>query len=438
MTHYIICPYSKPEYLDNLKGALERQTFRDFIPIIVENGPAVGTFPRLEGYVILTSEAHQSHAKNTAHRWIRKQGDGSWSVFDCDDYYGPEYIQSQLDALEGYDIAGKSFSNMLYLKYDDGLYLSYPGVLDTTKSLTGGAITCRTAHVLDYPVIAVGEDGYWIWHMVRDGAKINHTGPRHYCYNRSGLGHTWSLNSKLEATLKKNMVKLGDLPIEVVNDNPRNLLYPQVKIARMVMLYTPDYAPAKVSVPDIQQYCKIWEYSLQVHTDRLEPSWPAAWNKILATLNALKEVAEGEWVMWMDADMVMKRYNRPLESLVDTDKDFMISVDSQGICTGLYLIRNVPLMREFFSNLLLDIRQEWPWEQDAMKDLLASRPDYLERVGHIPETIVQNPSSEGSMCAMIMHYWGNGYPYREGLLKKMQRDIYLRDSGRRSGRLFSH
>ena len=72
-----------------------------------------------------------------------------------------------------------------------------------------------------------------------------------------------------------------------------------------------------------------------------------------------------------------------------------------------------------------------------MKDLLASRPDYAERVGHIPEDLVQNPASSRNAGAMVMHYWGNGYANRGILLKKMQRDIYLRDSGRKNGRLFS-
>lgn len=435
--HYVICPYSKPEYRDNLLQAFGRQSFRDFRPLIVENGPAIGTFPSIEGAVVLQSAAHQSIAKNLAMKWIRDQGDASWSVFDCDDYYGSEYLQSQLEGLNDHDISGKSFGNMMYLKYDDGLYLNGVGIASPSQALTGGAITCRTAHVPDYPICNVGEDGRWFLTMTQKKARIHNTGPRHYCYNRSGSGHTWQVDKLPEEVMKRNMTFLGDVPVETADQSPRFVLSPAGKVCRVVMLYTPDYTPAQVSAPDTQHYCAIWDYPITVYTDKIEPAWPAAWGKISACLRALQQAPANEWVMWMDADMLLRRHNKTLESLIDSTKDFMISVDHQGICTGLFLVRNTPLMQDFFTELLTDIRMDWPWEQDAMKDLLERRPDIAERVGHIPETIVQNPSSRRSSGAMVMHYWGNAYPDREQLLNKMQRDIWYRDSGRNRGRLFT-
>src|SRR6185369_14507592 len=117
MTHYVICPFSKPEYRNNLVESLNRQTFRDFIPVIVENGSAIGSTPWIDKAVVLRSEAHQSKAKNAGLHWVREHGGGSWSVFDCDDYYGPDFLKSQLEGLEGADIAGKSFGNMMYVSY---------------------------------------------------------------------------------------------------------------------------------------------------------------------------------------------------------------------------------------------------------------------------------------------------------------------------------
>lgn len=437
MTHYVICPYSKPEYRDNLVAALNRQTYRDFTPVIVENGPAVGTFPQLEGAVVLQSGAHQSLAKNVALQWIRDQGDASWSCFDCDDYYGKDYLTSQLKALEGADLVGKSFGNMMYVSYEDGLYINCPGTLEQGKSLTGGAMTCRTAVVPDFPIVPVGEDGHWSWEMISlRQAKLVHTGPRHYCYNRGGTGHTWDLGSA-EERIKKGMRFLGVLPLQTVEQSPRIAMGVTEQVVNVVMLYTPDYTPAQVSVPDVQRYCDIWDYPLTVYTDRVVPEWPAAWGKIVASLKALKEAPEGAWVMWMDADMLFRRNDRTLESLIEPGKDFMISTDANGICTGLFLIRNTPLMQAFFEDLLKDVRQEWPWEQNAMKDLLASRPDYQERVGLISPRVVANPSSGRCPTAFVMHYWGNGYPNRDSLMRQMKKDIYLRNTGRNRGRLFS-
>jgi hypothetical protein len=437
MTHYVICPFSKPEYKDNLLGALARQTFRDFTPIIVENGPALGVMPQIEGGILLTSEAHQSLAKNKALQWIREQGDASWSVFDCDDYYGPQYLQHHLEALDGYDVVGKSFGNMLYLRYNDGIYLKGAGIQDSGRAITGGAVTCRTANIPDFPVVKVGEDGAWFHEMVRRKSKIRATGPKHYCYNRVGEGHTWSISAKSEMAVKRTMKFLGDLPEEIVNEPPRRFLVPDNRIHQLIMLYTPDYTPAKVSVPDIEHYCKIWDINLKVYSDRVEPTWPAAWGKILASLQALYETPPGEWVMWMDADMLLKRYDLLLETLIDPSKDFMISQDHNGLCTGLFLIRNTPLMQEFFTEMLKDIRMDWPWEQNAMKDLLGRRPDIAARVGLIPESQVQNPASARSSGALVMHYWGNSYPDRDKLLQQMSRDIWYRDVGRNRGRLFA-
>lgn len=437
MTHYVICPYSKPEYLDNLLGALGRQTFRDFTPIIVENGPAVGTFPALAGAVVLQSDAHQSLAKNLAMKWVREHGDASWSVFDCDDYYGPLYLQTQLDGLLKRDIAGKSFSNMMYIKYDEGIYLSCAGIANIRNSLTGGTISCRTAHVMDYPLISVGEDGFWFSQMVQKGAAICNTGPRYYCYNRSGGGHTWAPDKQSEEALKRNMVLLGDVSVTIADQPPRFALESSERVHQVVMLYTPDYTPGHVSVPDVRHYCGIWDYEFKVYEDKIDPTLPAAWGKILGSLRALEQTPENEWVMWMDADMLFRRHNSTLESLIDPSKDFMISVDHRGLCTGLFLIRNTPLMREFFTELLTDVRMDWPWEQDAMKDLLGRRLDIAARVGHIPETIVQNPSTPQSSKALVMHYWGNAYPTRQALTDRMRRDILYRDTGRNRGRLFA-
>lgn len=434
--HYVICPYSKPAYRDNLLEALGRQTFRDFRPIIVENGPALGTFPAIEGAVMLQSDAHQSLAKNKAMQWIRDHGDASWSVFDCDDYYGPEYLQSQIEGIRRHDIAGKSFGNMMYLKYDDGMYLGSVGISESTRSFTGGAISCKTAHVLDYPLLSVGEDGAWFWHMTQKKVSICNTGPQHYCYNRSGEGHTWTINKSSELALKRRMTFLGDVPVEIADTPPRHVLSRE-RIHQVVMLYTPDYVPAEVSVPDVRHYCEIWGYPLKVYTDKIVADWPAAWGKILASLTALEQTPENEWVMWIDADMLMRRHNQTLESMINPSKDFMISVDNKGICTGLFMIRNTPLMKEFFTELLKDVRMEWPWEQDVMKEFLERRPDIKARVGHIPEAVVSNPASGRQAGALINHYWGNAYPDRSKLIQKMQRDIWCRDTGRSQGRLFA-
>lgn len=433
MKEYVICPFSKPEHAQNLLGAIRRQRRHGSVFLVVENGPAVGAFPAAEGVVTLRSGAHQSSAKNAGLDWVRRNGGGRWSVFDCDDYYGPGYLDDQMAALDGgATMAGKAYGSLMYVRFEEGLYLDgIRGSSDSGTFLNGGSMSCATSDVPDFPVIPVGEDGEWHKTMIRRGAKTVNTGARHYCYSRVGTGHTWDPGPRPMAAQKRRMHFLGDLPPSTCDLPPRVVAAGAdgQSVSRVVMLHTPDYSPAAVAVPDMAAYCRMWGYELEVHSEMLRPDWPAAWNKIPAVARAMASVPEGDWVLWMDCDMVMTRLGVPLEFMARPGKDFMVSVDRNGICTGFFLVRNVPLMREFMSDLMGDMRPDWPWEQDAAKELIASRQDYSERVGHIPESLVQNPVSVPSTHAAVMHYWGNRYADRSALAQTMARDIAVRDRG---------
>lgn len=431
MTHYVICPYSKPEHAGNLLSSIGRQRHRDFVPVIVENGPGTGTIEAPPGGVLLRSDAHQSAAKNAGLAWVRSQGGGQWSVFDCDDYYAPGYLEDQISALASADVAGKSFGSVMYVRFDDGLYLD--GVrgrfLEFGTFFNGGATSCATSDVPDYPMTKVGEDGEWHKLMVALGVRSLNTGARHYCYDRTGTGHTWNTDERLTDMLRKRMLHIGDVPLSSVSELPRKIVSsPGMSIARVVMLSTPDYAPAEVAVPDMRAYCRIWGYELDHYDAPIREDWPASWNKLLAVVDAMSKVGEGEWILWMDCDMLMTRLEAPLETVLRDDKDYMVSVDGNGICTGFFAVRNVPIMRAFMQDLMKDFRPDWPWDQDATKDLLAARPDYAARAGHIPESLVQNPMSHPSKHAMVMHYWGNSKD-KTKLLDRMRQDIRYRETG---------
>jgi hypothetical protein len=430
VSEYIICPFSKPEYAQNLIDGIRRQRRQGSRVVVVENGPAVGSFPRMEGAVILRSDAHQSAAKNVGLDWVRMGGGGRWSVFDCDDYYGPGYLDDQMTALDGgADTAGKAYGSLMYIRFEEGIYLDgMKRTSDAAKFLNGGATSCATADVPDFPMTKVGEDGEWHKLMVKRGAKTVNTGAQHYCYNRVGSGHTWDPGAKSMEMQKKRMVFLGDLNLSSCDLPPRAVVENGGQsVGKVVMLHTADYTPAEVAVPDTRAYCKLWGYDLRVYSEMIRPDWPAAWNKIPAVVEAMASVGEGEWVLWMDCDMLMVKIEIPLEVMLRPEKDFMVSVDQNGICTGYFFIRNVPLMREFMSDLMKDMRPDWPWEQDAAKELIAARPDYAARVGHIPESVVQNPLSRDSVHAMVMHYWGNSFSDRRKLPDTMRKEIRLRD-----------
>lgn len=107
---YAVCPFSRPEFLGNVIENFERQTCSEKRLILVENGDAIGAC-EAQGFVpdiLLTSQRHQSHAKNAGLDWITSNGGGWFSTFDDDDYYGPKYLEEVLECSEKGDIVGKS------------------------------------------------------------------------------------------------------------------------------------------------------------------------------------------------------------------------------------------------------------------------------------------------------------------------------------------
>jgi len=107
---YVITAFSRPQFLDNLIDNFERQSYSDKKLIIIENGDAIGTCKsnRFSPDVLLSSDNHQSFAKNAGIEYIRKHGGGWWSTFDDDDYYGPGYLTKVSECFDKADIIGQS------------------------------------------------------------------------------------------------------------------------------------------------------------------------------------------------------------------------------------------------------------------------------------------------------------------------------------------
>ena len=97
-TIYAIVPFSRPDMLENVKNNFVRQKFLDKKLIIVENGPAIGACKKynFQPDILLTSDAHQSHAKNTAINELNKRGGGFWTTLDDDDWYGKSLHFSEM------------------------------------------------------------------------------------------------------------------------------------------------------------------------------------------------------------------------------------------------------------------------------------------------------------------------------------------------------
>lgn len=191
---WIVCPFSKPEFFNNLKKNIEKQTKKDKIKIcVIENGEAIGICKKNGFYpdLLLTSEKHQSHAKNTGLEKVKKVGGEFWTTFDCDDFYGERYIEELLENSNKGDIIGK---NKIFIKTtEDKLWL--PIELKENcyvKYVHGPTISGWVEDFINFPIKDWAEDLAWTEAMQNIGAITYSTSAYNFCYNRFKSGnHTF-------------------------------------------------------------------------------------------------------------------------------------------------------------------------------------------------------------------------------------------------------
>jgi hypothetical protein len=106
---WTVVPFSRPNWLENVKENFIRQHFHNKKLIIVENGPAVGCC-KAAGFspdIILTSAPHQAIAKATALDELKRIGAEFWTTWDDDDYYGENYLTELAEASDKAELIGK-------------------------------------------------------------------------------------------------------------------------------------------------------------------------------------------------------------------------------------------------------------------------------------------------------------------------------------------
>lgn len=190
---YVIVPFSRPNYIDNVIYNFHSQNYNDKKLIIIENGRAIGTCKKrnIQPDVLLSSDNHQSWAKNEGIEWIRKHGGGWWTTFDDDDYYGEGYLSKISKCFDKAEIIGqldifmktiantiRLFSNLGENKYVNGVH--------------GSTITARAE---DCPLFK--NTGKWgeDWKFIEDytGARCWATSPYYHLLNRH-MKNTWQVS----------------------------------------------------------------------------------------------------------------------------------------------------------------------------------------------------------------------------------------------------
>ncbi len=163
-----------------------------------------------------------------------------------------------------------------------------------------------------------------------------------------------------------------------------------------------------------REYCAKFGYTLFRHRELLDKSLAPSWNKLLAVQQHINDF---DWVLWLDADAMILQQDTTLESIIaehSNAKDIIFSVDGSGLCAGIFLIKNTPWAKDFLKTILF-LGEEpdcsFLYEQKTIHSLYNLYPSIKERVGIIPEALIQNHKSVFSPTAFIMHFWGYHFPF---------------------------
>lgn len=151
------------------------------------------------------------------------------------------------------------------------------------------------------------------------------------------------------------------------------------------------------------------DYELRVFDRLLNPELAPSWNKVLAVQSL---IAQGDWILWIDADCVFHREG-DLLLYTETKADFRPAQDYNGINCGVFFIRSSPWSAHFLNSLLFlgDVcddtsfgRHDGPkWEQNAVKSLVQSFKSVAARTELLPREFVSDTNT-GVRAESIVHH----------------------------------
>jgi hypothetical protein len=224
-TIWAIVAFSRPNTLPSIIKNFQNQTFPGKKLAIVENGKGIGTCKAhgFEPDLLLTSDTHQSYAKNEAIHYLKKHGGGIWTTWDDDDYYGPRYLEeiahnfdSEINILGKTQIFILNSQSKLWLAAD---YEEYASV----TMVYGPTITGRIEEACDFHNCEWGEDNEWMADMIAAGAKARTTSKYHFLYNRSQPPeeHTFPITDyQILQCMPEGVLEFDKLDYEIINGAP--------------------------------------------------------------------------------------------------------------------------------------------------------------------------------------------------------------------------
>lgn len=192
----IVVPFSKPACLNiTLQNALrQHEAGAELALVLVMNGEAKGLkVPPMPFPVIkLESAKHQSSARNTGLDFVaHSRMSERIAMWDCDDYYGPQYLAEQGSHMQPGRLVGKG---MHFVSDETGMFLVnaswQPGL---SVDITGACYCLFTKDAEPrFPILPIGEDTLFAYEWSQRG-EVFASSIFNYCYIR-GHNNTWATN----------------------------------------------------------------------------------------------------------------------------------------------------------------------------------------------------------------------------------------------------
>lgn len=153
----------------------------------------------------------------------------------------------------------------------------------------------------------------------------------------------------------------------------------------MVSLYTNKYKKLQELTWDKNKklYCEKYNYKaylLDTNTATVDPNnnyiydklgyldpetYGVSYIKVVGLQKIMHDNPDHEWLMWCDGDTLITNFNIKIESFLDDNYHFISGTAFNGICAGVFCIRNSDLGRKYI-NTMVYYKNHFMHEQDFM------------------------------------------------------------------------
>ncbi|QCJ41552.1 glycosyltransferase family 2 protein [Bacillus sp. S3] len=204
MVSIITCTI-REESIDNVFKNYQQQTWKDKELIIILNKDSMDIdrwHKKARDYPNV--QVFQLHEKATLgdclNFGVMNASSDYIAKFDDDDYYGPEYITSSMDAFKNKNvwIVGKS-SYYIYFKNKKALIYVSGTRNSITDTVAGATLLFRKEmfYHIRFEKVNRAEDYFFIDQAKKAGFQIYSTNPRHFAVIRQDLEqHTWKISDE--------------------------------------------------------------------------------------------------------------------------------------------------------------------------------------------------------------------------------------------------